>query len=173
MKIYNKFTIKNKGSEGFTLIELLTVIAIIAVLTAFLTLSYVAVRQRARDTQRKSDLKQIQSALELYRADNDIYPPSASSPFASCGNPFIGGSGNVQYMAKIPCDPQNPSSPTPYYYYQPASSTTTYYLAACAENVNDSGSVAVASEPSWWTGSGAASDPLGCSSTHYFLVSNP
>ncbi len=55
-----------KTNKGFTLIELLVVIAIIGLLA---TLSVVALnnaRERARDSRRVSDVKQIQTALELY-----------------------------------------------------------------------------------------------------------
>lgn len=61
---------KTGFSKGFTLIELLVVLVIIASLATLLTANFVGVRQRGRDAQRKSDLRQIQSAFELYRADN-------------------------------------------------------------------------------------------------------
>ena len=63
-----------KQKKGFTLIELLVVIAIIGLLA---TLSVVALnnaRSRARDSRRVSDIKQIQTALELYFNENDAYP---------------------------------------------------------------------------------------------------
>ena len=63
-----------KNKQGFTLIELLVVIAIIGLLA---TLSVVALnnaRERARDTRRVSDVKQIQTALELYYNTNNGYP---------------------------------------------------------------------------------------------------
>ncbi|MBI2195693.1 MAG: type II secretion system protein [Candidatus Levybacteria bacterium] len=63
-----------KREKGFTLVELLIVIAIIGVLTTLLMANFIGVRQRARDAQRKSDLRQIQSALELYRSDQGSYP---------------------------------------------------------------------------------------------------
>ncbi len=65
---------KNQKKKGFTLIELLVVIAIIGLLA---TLSVVALnnaRERARDSRRVSDIKQIQTALELYYNAEDGYP---------------------------------------------------------------------------------------------------
>lgn len=60
--------------HGFTLIELLVVIAIIGILTTMVTASFTAAQRRARDTARKSDLKAIQQALELYFQANGRYP---------------------------------------------------------------------------------------------------
>jgi general secretion pathway protein G len=143
-----------KSQRGFTLIELLTVIAVIAVLTGILSISYLGVRQRARDAQRKSDLKQIQSALELYRADVDQYP--SAGLLTTCGVAFAGPSGAV-YMQKIPCDPKNTTAP---YFYNPT--TTTYTLASCLENGNDKDKVVTA--------------PAGmtvCSPAYYHVVYNP
>jgi len=62
------------GRQGFTLIELLVVIAIIGLLS---TLSVVALnnaRAKARDANRISDVKQMQTALELYFNDCNGYP---------------------------------------------------------------------------------------------------
>ena len=124
--------------KGFTLIELLIVIAIIGVLATLLMANFVGVRQRARDAQRKSDIRQIQAALEIYRSDNGSYPLSAASP-----NPLLctnanglsvtSGSSTTYYMKKIPCDP-NGSSVS----YSYSSAGTTYTLIACLENVSDS-----------------------------------
>ncbi len=61
-------------SRGFTLIELLVVITIIGTLAAFGTVSYQSVRMSARDTKRVSDMKQIQTALELYFENHQSYP---------------------------------------------------------------------------------------------------
>jgi len=60
--------------EGFTLIELLVVIAVIGILAAVVLASLSDARAKARDAKRIADLKQVQTALELYRNDNSDYP---------------------------------------------------------------------------------------------------
>ncbi|MEK7559175.1 MAG: prepilin-type N-terminal cleavage/methylation domain-containing protein [Patescibacteria group bacterium] len=140
--------IKNRLGKGFTLIELLIVIVIIGVLSAILMANFVGVRQRARDAQRKSDLRQIQSALELYRADVGNYPlasPGIYSTSCPTSGPFI----TAAYMQKVPCDSSpNGSTYAPYgttpnsagnYIYTAGLSgnNNTYYLYACLENTND------------------------------------
>lgn len=115
-----------KLSKGFTLIELLVVVAIIGVLSALLMSNFVGIRQRARDGQRKSELRQLQSAFELYRADNGEYPTS----LPPCGTALAYGS--VIYMKKAPCDPLTGEI------YGYSGSTGNYCLRACLENENDS-----------------------------------
>lgn len=64
-----------KTPRGFTLIELLVVIAIIGILASIVLANLTSARMKARDTQRLSDLRTIQKALELYAADhNGTYP---------------------------------------------------------------------------------------------------
>jgi prepilin-type N-terminal cleavage/methylation domain-containing protein len=61
--------------KGFTLIELLVVIAIIGILAAASIFGIQGVFENSRDTQRKSDLKQYQTALENYaNKNNGLYP---------------------------------------------------------------------------------------------------
>jgi len=62
MKLFNKL-IKKKA---FTLLEMLVVIGIIALLIGMGATSYSNVQKKARDTKRKTDLKNIQNALEQY-----------------------------------------------------------------------------------------------------------
>lgn len=121
---------KECNKKGFTLIELLLVLAIIGVLTSFLVANLIGAKARARDAQRKSDLRQIQAALELYRADQNIYP---AAPLPACGSQLLAGS--AIYMQKIPCDPLNTGQ---YIYTYTVNGTgTTYSLVTCIENVND------------------------------------
>jgi len=87
-----------KKQKGFTLIELLVVIAIIGILAAFAMVSLGGARMKARDARRLADVKEVQTALEMYYLDANAYPANVTS----------GGSiasGSTVYMAKVPSNP--------------------------------------------------------------------
>jgi len=67
-----------KKEKGFTLVELMVVIIILAVLTGIAIPSYLALRNRARIQATRSEMQNIATALEMYAADNDVYPPVAT-----------------------------------------------------------------------------------------------
>ena len=106
-----------KNKKGFTLIELLVVIAIIGLLA---TLSVVALnnaRLKSRDAKRVSDIKQIQTALELYFVDQNAYPTTPATELgvtttnhdANCldedGFGDACDSGGTTYIGQVPADP--------------------------------------------------------------------
>ncbi len=100
---------RNKNS-GFTLIELLVVIAIIGLLASIILVSLSGARQRARIAKRLADMKQIQTALELYYNDNNAYPVQVNWT-SQCGawggvaaNSVIPGLVPT-YIASMPADP--------------------------------------------------------------------
>jgi prepilin-type N-terminal cleavage/methylation domain-containing protein len=64
-----------RNKKGFTLIELLVVIAIIGLLSTLAIVALQNARQKSRDAKRVSDIKQIQTALDLYFTDKNTYPP--------------------------------------------------------------------------------------------------
>ncbi len=58
--------------KGFTLIELLIVVVIIGILAAIAIPKFGETRERAYVSAMQSDLRQVQTAQEMYYQDNDF-----------------------------------------------------------------------------------------------------
>ncbi len=104
---------KNKkySNKGFTLIELLVVVAIIGILSSVVLASLKTAREKARDAQRISDIKQIQNAIEMYYNDNGFYPKitAHTETDSGCGGSinWCGATGSLKfylspYLSKLP-----------------------------------------------------------------------
>ncbi|MFA5021895.1 MAG: type II secretion system protein [Patescibacteria group bacterium] len=115
-----------RKKQGFTLIELLVVIAIIGLLSTLAVVALNSARQKARDAKRVADIKQIQTALELYFNDNTTYPAATgdlgSTNFACLGGGGFGTAGatactGTTYMGLIPSNPAPTAASTGVYYY--------------------------------------------------------
>ncbi len=127
-RINNNFQVK----KAFTLIELLIVISIIAILTGLSLFALAGSRESARDTIRKADLEAIRSAIEIFKADCNVYPSS----LPEVGTQLVGtvalgcspANTNI-YMESIPGDPVGAVA---YFYTNPT--TTTYRLCAGLED---------------------------------------
>ncbi len=102
--------------KGFTLIELLVVIAIIGLLSTLAVVALNGARQKSRDAKRVSDIKQTQTALELYYSDNQQYPDATAGSEIGVtltkldGNGFAATDVAPVYMGLMPKDPQSPAS---------------------------------------------------------------
>ena len=123
---------------GFTLVELLVVIAIIGVLASVLLVNFNAARENARDQVRTTDLKQLQLAIELYKAQNGRYPdsgcagaantfygpgpgpngtvPSVTGNYTECDDWIVGLAPDL--IAELPSDPASESEPGRGFYYR-------------------------------------------------------
>ena len=114
MTFYSK-----KQNRGFTLIELLVVIAIIGILSSVVLASLNSARGKARDAYRKTSMKQVQTALELYLDSNNSYPSTGGSWWglsvnggsrtASGVNAYIPGL-TPTYISVLPTDPRGDTS---------------------------------------------------------------
>ena len=126
MKVPKIFSISAIYS-GFTLIELLVVISIIGILAALALVSYTSAQKQARDTQRKSDLRQYQTALESYANKNNIYVSGVipTDPSDLC----------VALTGSDDCPEDPKSADGVSYNYCTNSTSTQYVLWATTENV--------------------------------------
>lgn len=130
-----------KMRRGFTLVELLVVISIIAILAALATISFTSTQKQTRDTQRKSDLKQYQNALEVYANKNNGLYPMWGNEVSAAGVQFCNGS---LALAQCPQDPKYSSDNTYYYHYESdgtlnngSATATKYILFATLESDPD------------------------------------
>jgi prepilin-type N-terminal cleavage/methylation domain-containing protein len=70
-------SLKNR-SKGFTIVELLIVIVVIAILATLVIVTFTGIQQKARDSQRQTDINAVDSHLEAYYASNGKYPTLAN-----------------------------------------------------------------------------------------------
>ncbi|MEI6378693.1 MAG: FISUMP domain-containing protein [Candidatus Falkowbacteria bacterium] len=97
--VYFKYSSQSKKIIGFTLIELLVVIVIIGILASIAFVAIGTARSKARDAQRVADIKQLQSALEVYFANNNAYPSIITS------GQILKDASGVVYLNKVPAAP--------------------------------------------------------------------
>jgi type II secretion system protein G len=137
-------------SNGFTLIEILIVMSLIGILAALSVVNFRSASMKGRDAQRKSDLRNIQTALRLYYNDFGRYPTSNATGQMSnaCGTvatPTFCTYGQVwtkagtTYMSMLPDDPLKNI-----HYFYTYNSDDDYTLRACLENKSDPKGVVVA-----------------------------
>src|ERR1041384_8245781 len=62
------------NKQGFTIVELLIVIVVIGILAALVVTTYNGIQQKARDTERKTDINALHGQIEAYSAQNGKYP---------------------------------------------------------------------------------------------------
>lgn len=123
--------------SGFTIVELLIVIVIIGILATLVIVTFSGVQQKARDSERKTDINAIAGQLEAGYANKGYYPTHAGLLSATTREDL-----EIRIDAKAFSDPKNPNAPlaeatsaaptaapaTPtynYYYYATGCSGTT------------------------------------------------
>lgn len=139
--------------KGFTLIEMLVVISIIGILATLVAANLNSARSRARDAQRKSDMKNIQTALRVYYNDFGVYPGASGGNILGCGlgislcpwgSEWSVNSGANVYMQVLPTDPLSPSQSYKYVF----TDSDNYILSACLENQSDANGV-IETDTTW------------------------
>ena len=111
--------------SGFTLIEIMVVVVILAVLGALVVPKILENVDKARVTRAQSDIRAIQTALDLYRLDNFKYPTTEQGLQALVKQPADPSIVNYRsggYLSSLPKDPWN----NPYQYVSPGTDGRDY-----------------------------------------------
>lgn len=127
-------SIRFKRIKGFSLIEILVTIGIIAIISGVVALSVTSIQQNTRNSQRKSDLRVLQSAIQQFYADLNHYPNQLTidgSALNNCSGEPAGCVVSKTYLSKTPKDPNSPS--TNYCY---SSQFTVSDATACSSTTN-------------------------------------
>jgi len=137
--LLNSKKIQIRKQFGFTLIELMVVVSIIGFLATILSVGLSNTRDRSLDTRRANDIFTIQKGINLYLAENQVFPPGDNTTLGagtSCGGfactclssaGFAASCpmGQTIYMAVVPGNPGNGGAP---YVYGRDVSETDYTL---------------------------------------------
>jgi general secretion pathway protein G len=125
---------KQQKKQGFTLIEILIVVAIIAILASVVLVGLGPTQQQGRDARRLSDLRETQTALELYYNQNGDYPAASSwGPQTTAGTlSYILVNAGIG-VSQVPNDPTNGKT----YYYSQEGGGTSYVIGAVLENASN------------------------------------
>jgi prepilin-type N-terminal cleavage/methylation domain-containing protein len=86
-------TLSSRHRAGFSLTEIIIAIAIIAIFITLPALAFTNYLKQSRDEKRKTDINNIQAALETYKAENGVYPVNLDTLVQE------------GYMSEIPVDP--------------------------------------------------------------------
>ncbi len=99
---------KLRINQGFTLLEIIVVVAIIAILAAYIAPKVAGRVDDARISKAKSDIRVLESSLELYKLDNFLYPSGGQGLDALVNRPSGEGNKNWRdggYIKKLNKDP--------------------------------------------------------------------
>lgn len=128
-----------QSNRGFTLIELLVVISIIGILSTLAVVSLNDARGKARDAKRISDIKQVQTALELYLADRNGYPAANDLTLGAGTGATLSQTGGfaatvsgTTYMGRVPGNPAPNGVDYKYTSYTSSAKTAVCSATPCA-----------------------------------------
>lgn len=98
-----------RKATGFTLIEVMVVVVILGILAAIIAPKIMSRPEQARIVKVKQDILAIQSALDLYKLDNGMYPSTDQGLQALVTKPSVPpvprSWKSDGYLQELPVDP--------------------------------------------------------------------
>ena len=131
--------------EGFTLIELMIVIVILGLLATVIMPRMLNRPEQARRMKAVVDIRNIESALALFKTDTGRFPTTSEGLEALVSNPGIKGYNSDCYLDKVPIDPWG----NKYVYMSPGLHKKDYDLESYAKDGEDGGTENDADIESW------------------------
>jgi general secretion pathway protein G len=131
---------------GFTLIELMIVIVILGILATTIMPKILSKPEKARRGKAVFEIRQIETALGLFKTENGRFPTTSEGLQALVSNP--GGLPDYDpdgYLPKVPLDPWKNS----YIYMSPGVHSTSYDLESYGKDGEDGGTGDDADIESW------------------------
>jgi general secretion pathway protein G len=138
-----------RQQSGFTLIEVMVVVVILSILAAIVVPKIMDRPDEARITKAKQDIRALESALNLYKLDNYIYPTTDQGLEALVQPPTVapeppkwkqGG-----YLDRMPLDPWGKA----YLYLSPGEQGRAFDLYSLGADGQPGGTGAAADIGSW------------------------
>jgi general secretion pathway protein G len=131
--------------RGFTLIELMVVVVILGILATMVVPKVMSKPEQARRTKAKVDIRSIQTALNMFKADTGRFPTTAEGLQALVTNPGAKGYASDGYLERVPNDPWG----NKYIYISPGVHQKDYDLKSRGKDGEDGGSQDNADIESW------------------------
>jgi general secretion pathway protein G len=110
-----------KNNKGFTLLEIIVVVFILSLLAAIVAPKIIGRTDDARIAEGKVQIKNLETALKLFKLDNGFYPATEQGLSSLVEKPTVGQipqkyrEGGYLEQRRIPADPWG----NPYIYLSP------------------------------------------------------
>jgi general secretion pathway protein G len=136
---------RRQPRNGFTLIELMIVVVILGLLATVIMPRMLNRPEQARRMKAKVDIRNIESALALFKTDTGRFPTTSEGLQVLVSDPGIKGYNGDGYLDKAPIDPWG----KPYIYISPGLHSRDYDLESYGKDGEDGGAKDDADVESW------------------------